>query len=44
MNQADLLDRARDHARSILHRCVTADGYRASALPAGYPRCGRATP
>jgi hypothetical protein len=38
MDQAHLLDQARDHARSILHHCVTADGYRASALPAGYPQ------
>ena len=36
MNQT-LLNDARDHARAILHHCVTPHGYRASALAAGYP-------
>ena len=33
-----LLNDARDHARAILHHCVTPHGYRASALAAGYPQ------
>ena len=33
MNQT-LLNDARDHARAILHHCVTPHGYRASALAA----------
>ncbi|MCB9159403.1 MAG: glycogen debranching protein [Caldilineaceae bacterium] len=37
MNQT-LLNDARDHARAILHHCVTPHGYRASALAAGYPQ------
>ena len=38
MNNQALLTDARSHAREILYNCVTPDGYRASALAAGYPQ------
>lgn len=38
MSRALLLQQAHDHAVSILHRCVTPGGFRASALAAGYPQ------
>jgi glycogen debranching enzyme len=38
VSDAQLLDTARDRALDILHRAATPRGFRASALPAGYPQ------
>ncbi|MCB9139872.1 MAG: glycogen debranching protein [Caldilineaceae bacterium] len=38
MNDHELLIRAREEALAILRRCVTPNGFRASALAAGYPQ------
>ena len=38
MQHDDLLSRAHDEAVAILAQCVTANGFRASALDAGYPQ------
>jgi glycogen debranching enzyme len=38
MGQDRLIADARERALATLHRCVTPDGFRASALAAGYPQ------
>ena len=38
MQENHLLCEAHERALSILHRCVTPHGFRASALTAGYPQ------
>ena len=38
MESQSLLAEARQRATDILHRCATPDGFRASALAAGYPQ------
>ncbi|HSJ55343.1 MAG TPA: GH116 family glycosyl hydrolase, partial [Anaerolineae bacterium] len=38
MSSTKLVDVARDRALDILGRCVIPEGFRASALPAGYPQ------
>jgi hypothetical protein len=37
-NNKSLLHEARQRAVEIVHRCITPHGFRASALPAGYPQ------
>ena len=38
MNQDQLIREAREHALAVLQRCCTPQGFRASALAAGYPQ------
>ncbi|HXV98928.1 MAG TPA: glycogen debranching protein, partial [Anaerolineae bacterium] len=38
MTHPSLLQEARHRALEIIHRCATPHGFRASALPAGYPQ------
>jgi glycogen debranching enzyme len=38
MDTQTLLETARQRARAVLHHSATAHGFRASALPAGYPQ------
>ena len=38
MNDAELLNVARDKALEVLHRCATSRGFRASGRAAGYPQ------
>ncbi|NTU80657.1 MAG: glycogen debranching protein [Chloroflexales bacterium] len=38
MNQDRLIREARERALAVLHRCITPQGFRASALAAGYPQ------
>jgi hypothetical protein len=38
MNEQALLQEARQRALEVLHHCISPHGFRASALPAGYPQ------
>jgi glycogen debranching enzyme len=38
MGQTDLIREARERALAVLHGCITAHGFRASALAVGYPQ------